>query len=174
MKQIKIDSWIFWTLVICAFSFLYYQISKYYLIKNKTTSELERSITTVIWELNKRDIKLTRKKLIVQFFDQNNTEYRLLRGAVGFTYNGLSQDYILIERTYFKQSTDEVREALLLHEIGHALGLKHVWGFSNISQDGTIFSYCPTSVMHPSDPIDNCFYRFRNYYYSQIVDMLKK
>jgi hypothetical protein len=73
--------------------------------------------------------------------------------------------WIELNRKYFKAAPAEVKEALLLHEYGHYLGLNH-------SPDAYIFMntlFCPTSVMHPTDSMSLCFNANRDYYYSVLV-----
>lgn len=78
--------------------------------------------------------------------------------------------YIIISTKHFAVSSDEVMEALILHEYAHVLGYNR--------EDSVHYSFraglCPASVMHPSDDMEGCFYRFRNYYYSEVIKHLTK
>lgn len=78
--------------------------------------------------------------------------------------------YIRVEPFKFLQSTEEVNEALILHEYAHVLGYRRDKKVHYDLKAG----FCPASVMHSFDDMEGCFYRFRNYYYSEVTKHLTK
>ena len=77
--------------------------------------------------------------------------------------------YITILKAYFVRASPEVREAVVLHELGHVFGLDHLdsYGYFN---DG---SKCAMSVMHSYDAMRGCFSSHRVYYYTEIANRIK-
>ena len=92
--------------------------------------------------------------------------------------------YIVLDEDYFYNASNEVREALVLHEYTHYLGVsKHTngymndieWIFKKTPLGGFyLWRKCPISIMHESDEVNTCFYKYKEYYYKdaikQIVD----
>lgn len=77
---------------------------------------------------------------------------------------------IFLDYSYIVKSSDEVVEALILHEYGHHLGyLRGEIHYDNISPD-----LCPVSVMHRSSDLEGCFYKNRDYYYNEVIEYKEK
>ena len=96
--------------------------------------------------------------------------------AVGITYTipieiGFTKSWIEIKKGYFNDSSDEIREALILHEYGHYLGANHDSAMRKFRQYSYFSGYesCPATVMHPTDSLMGCFNSHRQYYYDDLV-----
>lgn len=93
---------------------------------------------------------------------------------VGVTYPGPQfLSFIKIRADYFMKAPMEIREALVLHEYGHYLGV--------LSHDDRYLPYvlpirfpnkCPTSVMHSYDDMSGCFFLMREYYYKELKNKI--
>lgn len=92
------------------------------------------------------------------------TDMRNMSNAVGVTitdpqvYLG---KWIELRQSYYINAPDEIKEALVLHEYGHYLGLEHNNGMGSM--------FCPMSVMHYSHDMEGCFFRYREYYYNELA-----
>lgn len=78
--------------------------------------------------------------------------------------------WIKLRRNYFINATSEVREALLLHEYGHYLGLDHD---DDMFYDVVKNFECPKTVMHSTNDLYYCFNLYRDSYYRDIANRVK-
>jgi beta-lactamase regulating signal transducer with metallopeptidase domain len=130
--------------------------------------------TTVV---SKVENELRMKGLKFESADIYLTEMIDIPSAVGVTYFipieiASTKPWIEIKKSYFMNSSDEVREALILHEYGHYLGASHDSNIMKITISPFLsgFDTCPASVMHPSDSMVGCFKNHREYYYLELID----
>lgn len=107
------------------------------------------------------------------------TEMLDLPSAVGVTYFipvevSFTKSWIEIKKSYFMNSSDEVQEALVLHEYGHYLGAEHDSTMMRIPISPFLSGYdtCPATVMHPSDSLAGCFNSHREYYYTELIQKI--
>ena len=99
-------------------------------------------------------------------------------------FSGLacSSSRVLINKTRWDLSTDERKEALMMHEFGHTYGLRHDATLVRVlerdavttsSQEAT-HSYIPMSIMTNEDRITSKDWRtFKRYYFAELRLKLK-
>lgn len=145
---------------------------------NKTNSDLEAIISTITNELSARGITLKRKDIIYRFYTPSRITPKIGLSSVAYFYPSIAGKTIAIDRTNFDKSSQEVREALILHEIGHSFGVMHddSWKWFGLGK-GALITFqsksCAISVMHSEDDMSGCFWQFRKYYYDELVITIK-
>lgn len=149
-------------IILCLVSIIVISLDSIIDKPDKANIQLKKVIETVNYELFKRGINVQNNSVIIGFGNP------ALEGSVGVFYYGFDgKSYIKILRKYFDAAPDEVREALILHEIAHSYGLNHdnSWAIRSYVH---IYQSCPKSVMHPSHNMQHCFYNNRKYYYDEV------
>lgn len=127
--------------------------------KNEDIAEILPISRIVEQELKSRGLKFTSPTIIMSDLAFHPDSYAVTKGAGLFKY-------IEVNKNDFKKMPHEIKEALILHEYGHYLG---IWTHFNDRKRNSYAQGCPKSVMHESDMMQNCFYNYRNYYYNELV-----
>lgn len=178
----KKPSWFTIVLFICLLfstSTSVYQALELTLPKNRTTPELERVISDIQVELRYRGIEFNRKDIIFKFYKVNSFSNKIMSTSVAYFYPAFSGKFIAIDKENFDKATPEVREALILHEIAHSMGVfQHddSWKWFGMGRGAVLHlqsKSCAISVMHSSDNMAGCFDQFKGYYYDEVVAKIK-
>lgn len=145
---------------------------------NKTNPDLEKTLTTITNELALRGVTLKRKDIIYRFYTPSRITPKIGVSSVAYFYPSLTGKTIAIDKQNYDKSSEDVREALLLHEIGHSFGVMHddSWKWFGLGKGATLdfrSKSCAISVMHSSDDMAGCFQSFRSYYYDELVVRIK-
>lgn len=130
----------------------------------RSSKELTEYMSIFKYEMESRGVKLDYSDLKLGFSD--SIDYP---NAVGLYVPTPATNYIVILQNYYSKASPEVQEALIAHELGHAFGLEH--------DDKMAFlfpSNCPYTVMHSSDSMENCFHKYRKYYYDILAEEIKR
>lgn len=160
-------------LVICVHLFSLYG---YLITTKKGTKTLTQVTKTVEQQLRSRGLKFKNADVYLG---------TIPKGLAGLTL-GIPNIYvyIVLNKEYFENASDEIREALVLHEYTHYLGFRsHVNKYmqkaeflKQTNELGTFYLYraCPSSIMHESDEVSTCFNKYKDFYYKDAVELIKK
>ncbi len=155
------------------FIILFGIISTRFYINQVSPQPTERQVRELSYAVSEVEENLRNMGLKFKNADVYLTELNFLPDtAVAVTrLPFLLNRWIEVRRSYFASAPVELREAVILHEYGHYLGLEHdsTYGFSN-----QLDRFCPSSIMHPSDEMRMCFLVHKNYYYLELVRKVNK
>lgn len=128
--------------------------------------ELDEYIAMFHEEMDKRGVKLDYEGIDITF-----QSFLMHRSAVAVTYFDRKKPYIEVLKSYYQKAPKEIKEAVMVHELGHVFGLSHLDDYMYFVKGSRI---CPVSVMHSSDDLSNCYLNYRSYYFDELAERIKK
>lgn len=140
------------------FSFLYKKSTE------EHSQELNEYIAIFHEEMDKRNVKLDYSNIDITF--QTSLA---IPSAAALSYSVYHKKYIEVLKKYYVKASKEVKEALVIHELGHSFGLNHLDDYMYF-----LDRICAVSVMHSSDDMAGCYTRYRSYYFDELAMRIKK
>lgn len=92
--------------------------------------------------------------LIIKFGDLNDNE-----DGRATLFSDNRTPIITIDSEYWKDHDKDKREALLLHEMGHAILMRRHVAYEDD---------CPSSIMNPATPSGYCYIKYKEYYLKEL------
>ena len=135
-------------------------------VGEKKSPKLNEYLAMFHEEMDKRGIKNLNYNIVsLRFVDKMPGDK-----YVAVTYPFGTYKFIDVLRGYYSKAPAEEKEAIVIHEIGHAFGLAHLDEYRSIPYS----KFCPVSVMHSSDSMKGCYFKYRSEYLNEMADRIKK
>lgn len=102
------------------------------------------------------------RNINVNLTDQKIT-FEDLNFELAHCYYGIQYiKFIRVDRKAWRKMTQEEKEALLFHELGHCV-LGRIEHADSMQSDN-----CPASLMHRSHTMKNCYFKNRSFYLDEL------
>jgi hypothetical protein len=137
-----------------------------YRFGEKPSPKLDEYLAMFHEEMDKRDVHLDYRNISLRFTNKLSHD-----NYVAVSYPFVKYRFVDVLRGYFDHAPAEEREAIVVHELGHTFGLKHLDDMQFLYP---FAKFCPISVMHSYSNLQGCYFSQREQYFNELAFRIKK